>query len=332
MSRKILVTGAGGFIGHHLVNYLKARGDWVRGVDIKFPEYENSAADKFELLDLRRWPNCLQAARGVDQVYNLAANMGGIGFIETHKAEIVHDSTLISIHMLEAARLNGVERYLYTSSACIYPGYKQNTTDATPLKEEDAYPADAEDGYGWEKLYTERACRHYHEDYGLNTHTVRFHNIFGPKGSYDGGREKSPAAICRKIALANQDDVIEVWGDGEQTRSYCYIDDCVEGIYRLMQSDHRDPLNLGQDRLISINELVDMVAAIAGKNIQKRYDPTKPQGVRGRNSDNTRLRQVLQWEPRITLEEGMARTYHWIYDQLAKEGRVRTAELRARVA
>jgi len=332
MSGNVLVTGAGGFIGHHLVNFLKSQGYWVRGVDIKLPEYEQSAADEFELLDLRRWANCLQAVRGIHEVYNLAANMGGIGFIETHKAEIVHDSTLISIHMLEAARLNDVGRYLYTSSACIYPGYKQKTTDVAPLKEEDAYPADAEDGYGWEKLYTERACRHYNEDYGLNTHVVRFHNIFGPKGSYDGGREKSPAAICRKIALANQEDTIEVWGDGKQTRSYCYIDDCVEGIYRLMQSPHHDPLNLGQDRLISINELVDMVAQIAGKDIQKRYDLTKPQGVRGRNSDNTRLRDVLRWEPQISLEEGMERTYRWIYDQLAMAGRIHTAEVVAKVA
>jgi len=329
MRAKVLVTGAGGFIGHHLVNYLKDRDYWVRGVDIKSPEYENTAADEFELLDLRRWPNCLQAVRGVDQVYNLAANMGGIGFIETHKAEIVHDSTLISMHMLEAARLGEVEKYLYTSSACIYPGYKQKTPDVDPLKEEDAYPADAEDGYGWEKLYTERACRHYHEDYGLNTHTVRFHNIFGPKGSYDGGREKSPAAICRKIALAAQDDIIDVWGDGNQTRSYCYIDDCVEGIYRLMQSDHHDPINLGQDRMISINQLVDMVARIASKNIGRRHDLTKPQGVRGRNSDNTRLREVLQWEPRISLEEGLERTYRWIYDQLVRTGRIQAAELTA---
>jgi nucleoside-diphosphate-sugar epimerase len=331
MDRKVLVTGAGGFIGHHLVHYLKDRGFWVRGVDIKDPEYGKTAADEFELLDLRRWSNCLQAVRGIDQIYNLAANMGGIGFIETHKAEIVHDNILINIHMLEAARLSRVERYLYTSSACIYPGYRQNTTEGTPLKEEDAYPADAEDGYGWEKLYSERACRHYHEDYGINTHAVRFHNIFGPKGSYDGGREKSPAAICRKIALASQDDVIEVWGDGEQTRSYCYVDDCVDGIYRLMQTDHHDPINLGQDRLISVNELVEMVARIAGKNIHKRYDLTKPQGVRGRNSDNTRLRQVLQWEPRITLEEGLERTYEWIHDQLLAAGRIQSPEPAAAV-
>lgn len=322
MSKRVLVTGAGGFIGHHLVKYLVNKGYWVRGVDIKSPEYEETAAHEFEILDLRRWANCLQASRSVDQVYNLAANMGGIGFIESHKAEIVHDNILINIHMLEAARLNGIEKYFYTSSACIYPGYKQNTPDVTPLKEEDAYPADAEDGYGWEKLYTERACRHYYEDYSLKTYSVRFHNIFGPLGSYDGGREKSPAAICRKIALAQQEDEIEVWGDGLQTRSYCYIDDCVEGIYRLMQSDHHEPLNLGQDRMITINELVEIVERIAGKKISKRYDLTKPQGVRGRNSDNTRLREVLKWEPQVSLEEGLEKTYKWICEQLTLKGKL----------
>jgi GDP-D-mannose 3',5'-epimerase len=288
---RVLVTGAGGFIGHHLTKYLVQRGYWVRGVDIKVPEFEPS----------------------------LAANMGGIGFIENNKAVIVRDNTLINLNSIEAARINGVKRYLYTSSACIYPGYKQRETDVTPLKEEDAYPADAEDGYGWEKLYMERVCRHYTEDFGLETRVVRFHNIFGPLGTYDGGREKSPAAICRKIALAQDGDDIEVWGDGEQTRSYCYIDDCVEGIYRLMRSDHPEPINLGQDRMISINELVDMVAGIAGKRIGKQYDLTKPQGVRGRNSDNTRLRQVLNWEPAISLEEGLAVTYHWIASQVEKQ-------------
>ncbi|MCX7918579.1 MAG: NAD-dependent epimerase/dehydratase family protein [bacterium] len=319
---KILVTGAGGFIGHHLVKFLKQKGYWVRGVDIKLPEYEPTVADEFELLDLRRWDNCLQAVRKIDQVYNLAANMGGIGFIETHKAEIVYDNILINMHMLEAARLQGVSRYFFTSSACIYPGYRQKDTNVIPLKEEDAYPADAEDGYGWEKLYTERACRHYYEDYGLKTYVVRFHNIYGPLGAYEGGREKSPAAICRKIALAKPVDEIEVWGDGKQTRSYCYIDDCVEGIYRLMQSDYHQPLNLGTDRLVSIDDLVDIVAKIAGKKITKRYDLTKPQGVRGRNSDNTRLRQVLQWEPQISLEQGLEITYRWIYNELVKAGRI----------
>jgi GDP-D-mannose 3',5'-epimerase len=313
---RVLVTGAGGFIGHHLTKYLVERGCWVRGVDIKEPEYEPTAAQEFELLDLTKWENCLQATEGVDEVYGLAANMGGIGFIESHKAEIVRDNTLINLQSVEAARCSGARRYLYTSSACIYPGYKQKETDVAPLKEEDAYPADAEDGYGWEKLYMERVCRHYTEDFGLDTRVVRFHNIFGPLGTYDGGREKSPAAICRKIALARDGDDIEVWGDGKQTRSYCYIDDCVEGIYRLMRSDHGEPLNLGQDRMISIDELVDLVAEISGKRIGKHYDTSKPQGVRGRNSDNTRLREVLKWEPQISLEDGLARTYRWIEGEL----------------
>jgi GDP-D-mannose 3', 5'-epimerase len=316
---KVLVTGAGGFIGHHLTRYLVERGYYVRGVDIKEPEYEPTGANEFLVLDLSNADNCLTATEGMDQVYGLAANMGGIGFIENNKAVIVRDNTFINLHTIEAARANGVKRYLYTSSACIYPGYKQKETDITPLKETDAYPADAEDGYGWEKLYMERVCRHYTEDFGLDTRVVRFHNIFGPLGTYDGGREKSPAAICRKIALADDGDDIEVWGDGEQTRSYCYIDDCVEGIYRLMESDHREPINLGQDRMISINELVDIVSNIAGKRIGKRYDLTKPQGVRGRNSDNTRLREVLNWEPTISLEEGLTTTYHWIAGELAKQ-------------
>ncbi len=320
--RRVLVTGAGGFIGHHLVKYLTARGYWVRGADIKQPEFEPSAADEFVLSDLRRWDNTLNVTDGIDDVYNLAANMGGIGFIESHKAEIMRDSALINLHMIEAARVNGAQRFLFSSSACVYPGYLQQVADVTPLREEDAYPADAEDGYGWEKLFMERQCRHYSEDYGLETRIVRFHNIYGELGTFDGGREKSPAAISRKIALAEDGAAIEVWGDGEQTRSYCYVGDCVEGIYRLMHSDYRAPLNLGTDRMVTINELVDIVARIAHKRIEKVYDLTKPQGVRGRNSDNTRLRQVLRWEPRVSLEDGLARTYHWIHDQLRVAGQV----------
>jgi nucleoside-diphosphate-sugar epimerase len=315
-TERVLVTGAGGFIGHHLTNFLKDRGYWVRGVDIKAPEFEPSRADEFLLLDLRRWEATREATREIDLVYNLAANMGGIGFIEHNKATIMHDNVLINTHMLEAAHLAGVQRYLYTSSACIYPGYRQTSPEVTPLREEDAYPADPEDGYGWEKLFSERQCRHYWEDYGLETRVVRFHNIFGPLGTYDGGREKSPAAICRKIARAADGDTIEVWGDGHQTRSYCYVDDCVAGIYRLMRSEYREPINLGQDRLISINELVDMVAQIAGKRIGKVHNLTAPQGVRGRNSDNQRLRQVLGWEPEVSLEDGLQRTYEWILSRV----------------
>src|ERR1035437_1873598 len=315
--KRVLVTGAGGFIGHHLVSYLKRKGDWVRGADLKYPEYEPSAADDFALLDRRRWENCLKATDGIDEVYALAADMGGMGFISAHHAEILRNNSLINIHTIDAARENGAKRYLYTSSACVYPEYRQTDPNVTPLKEEDAYPAQPQDAYGWEKLVTEHLCIHYREDYGLETRIVRFHNIFGPLGTWDGGREKAPGAVCRRVSLAalRGESEIEIWGDGEQTRSFCYIDDCLEGILRLMRSDHRDPINLGQDRLVTINQLADMVAAAAEISITKKH-VAGPQGVRGRNSDNTRLRQVLHWEPEISLEEGLRRTYLWIDSQV----------------
>ncbi len=317
---KVLVTGAGGFIGHHLVTYLKEKGYWVRGVDIKFPEFAPTSADEFELLDLRRWGNCLQATRDIDEVYALAADMGGMGFISAHHSNILHNNLLINLHSLEAARINGAGRYLFTSSACVYPEYLQDNEDVTPLKEEDAYPAQPQDAYGWEKLIVERMCTHQYEDHGLDVRIVRFHNIFGPLGTWTGGREKVPAAMCRKIAVAKLtgNPEVEIWGDGEQTRSFCYIEDCITGIYKLMRSDYHEPLNLGQDRLITINQLAEMVAEIAGINISPKHIPG-PEGVRGRNSDNNILRQVLNWEPQVSLEDGLAQTYQWI------EGKVRAS-------
>jgi len=321
---RTLVTGAGGFIGHHLVNRLKDEGQWVRGVDLKTPEYEASRADEFEILDLRRYDSCLQASRGhIDHVYNLAADMGGIGYISTSHAEITRNNVLINAHMLEAARLNGVTRFLFSSSACVYPGYKQKAADLTPLQEDDVYPADPEPGYGWEKLFTEELCRYYQRDYRFDTRVVRFHNVYGPLGTYDGGKEKAPAAVARKVALASDGDEIEIWGDGRQTRSFMYIDDCLDGLSRFMASDYREPLNLGLSTMITIEGLVDLTMAIAGKRLVKRYNLTKPQGVRGRNSDNSRLLRVLGWEPSIPLEVGLEVTYRWIENELRNTGRLR---------
>lgn len=321
---RVVVTGAGGFIGSHLVRYLKAKGYRVRGVDVKLPEFGETEADEFLLLDLRRWESCLAATAGMDEVYALAADMGGMGFISSHHAEILHNNALINLHTMEAARQNGVERYLYTSSACVYPEFLQLEAEVEPLKEEDAYPALPQDGYGWEKLLSERLAEYYRDDYGMAVRIVRFHNIFGPEGTWRGGREKAPAAMCRKVAEAKLDGTgrVEVWGDGLQTRSFCYIDDCLEGLYRLMKSDYAYPLNLGQDRLVTINQLVDLVADAAGIEVAKDHVPG-PQGVRGRNSDNSRLREVLGWEPEISLEEGLRSTYAWIE---AEVRRARVAE------
>lgn len=313
----VLVTGAGGFIGSHLAAFLKRKGYWVRGADLKLPEFSPTECDEFKILDLRRWDDCLEAVEGVEEVYALAADMGGMGFISSHHAQILYNNSLINLHTIEASRKSGVKRYLYTSSACVYPEHLQGDVNAVPLKEEDAYPADPQDAYGWEKLISERLCTHYREDYGLETRIVRFHNIFGELGTWRGGREKAPAALSRKIAEAklNGSKEIEIWGDGEQTRSFCYIDDCLEGIYRLMRSDFHEPINLGQDRMVSINELADLIADAAGIKITKKY-VEGPQGVRGRNSDNSRLRQTLDWEPETSLEDGLNRTYKWIESQV----------------
>ena len=316
-----LVTGAGGFIGHHLVKYLVGHGYVVRGVDIKHPEYEGTKADEFLIADLRDFDQCLNVTENIDEVYHLAADMGGIGYISAFHAEITINNTLINAHMLQAARNNEVKRFLFSSSACVYPQYLQSSPDVVPLREEDAFPADPEEGYGLEKLYMEKLCQYFSEDWHFPTRVVRFHNVYGPLGTYDGGREKAPAAISRKIAALRNGDELQIWGDGKQTRSFMYIDDCIEGIYRIMRSDYSSPLNLGTDELVTVDGLVDMISEIAGKSLIKRHDISKPQGVRGRNSDNSRLRAVLGWEPKTALREGLVPTYRWIEDRLAREYR-----------
>ena len=316
---RALVTGAGGFIGHHLVAALKRDGWWVRGADVRHSDFAPSEADEFILMDLTLRENALRATEGVTDVYALAADIGGMGYISTHNATILHQNTLISAHCVDAARVNGVQRYFYSSSACVYPEFLQHTTAVTALREEDAYPAQPQDAYGWEKLITERLCMHYREDHNLETRIARFHNVYGPLGTWRGGREKAPAAICRKIAAAklSGDHAIEIWGDGEQTRSFCYVDDCIDGVLRLMRSDCPGPLNIGSDRLISINDLADLVAGIAGIAIEKHHI-AGPQGVRGRNCDTTRTQATIGWTPSVSLEDGLARTYAWIESELRR--------------
>ncbi len=327
----IVVTGGGGFIGGHLVADLRRRGFTnIRSVDIKplddwyqvFDDVENVVAD------LKLLENCRRVCDGAWEVYNLAADMGGMGFIETHKAECML-SVLISTHVLVAAKEAGtVERFFYSSSACVYNADKQKSEDVVPLKESDAYPAMPEDGYGWEKLFTERMCRHFREDYGLQTRVARFHNVYGPHGTWEGGREKAPAAICRKVieAKLTGDHQIEIWGDGKQTRSFMYIDDCLAGIDKITHSDCTEPLNLGSDELVTINGLVDIVEDIAGIKLERSYKLDAPKGVNGRNSDNTLIKERLGWAPGIRLREGMEKTYAWIYDEYtAKYGKAGAA-------
>jgi len=320
----VLVTGAGGFIGGHLVAELRRRGhQQIRAVDIKpTTEWYQAFDDVDNLsLDLSRLDACERAATGSRYVFNLAADMGGMGFIELNKAACML-TVLINTHMLMAARAAGVERFFYSSSACVYAADKQTAADVTPLREPDAYPAMPEDGYGWEKLFSERMCRHFTEDFGIVTRVARYHNIYGPVGTYDGGREKAPAAVCRKIVEAqlSGSGEIEIWGDGGQTRSFTYIDDCLEGTLRLMDSEVAEPLNIGSQQLVTINQLVDIVENIAGVKLKRRYKLDAPKGVRGRNSDNTLVQQRLGWAPSVRLEDGMRKTYDWIHREMTATG------------
>jgi nucleoside-diphosphate-sugar epimerase len=328
----IVVTGGGGFIGGHLVGDLRAKGyRRVRAVDLKpFAEWDQEFPDVENLqLDLRELGPARRAAKDAAYVYNLAADMGGMGFIETHKAECML-SVLINTHMLMAAKEAGVKRFFYSSSACVYAAEKQTSAAVVPLKEADSYPAMPEDGYGWEKLFSERMCRHFTEDFKLATRVARYHNVYGPLGTYDGGREKAPAAICRKViaALMAKSPEIEIWGDGEQTRSFMYINDCLVGSNAIMASDILEPLNLGSSELVTINQLVDIVEDIAGVKLKRKYKLDAPKGVRGRNSDNTLIEKYLGWQPSIRLRDGMEKTYRWIYDEMSKESHLRRAVFR----
>jgi GDP-D-mannose 3',5'-epimerase len=322
----VLIAGGGGFIGGHLARTLSEQGVRVRSVDIKPLEewYQIPSGVEVRQLDLSTLADCQQAVRGIDTIYNLAADMGGMGFIETHKAECML-SVLINTHMLMAARDAGVNRYFFASSACVYAADKQVDSRVTALREADAYPATPEDGYGWEKLFSERMCRHFQEDFGLQTRVARYHNVYGVEGTYQGGREKAPAALCRKIAEAvlTGRHEIEIWGDGEQTRSFMYVDDCVEGTLKVTTGDSAVPVNVGSSELVSINQMVSIIEDIAGISVRRSYNLNAPKGVRGRNSDNTLIKEIYGWEPSISLADGLERTYRWIFDQLVASGQSR---------
>jgi len=322
-NKKILVVGGGGFISGHLIKKILENGNTVVAADIKPKEYWFQDFDEVEnhySLDMKDISNCRKVIKDIDYVFNMACNMGGMGFIENNKAECMQ-SVLINTNLLMASKEANVKRYFFSSSACIYKASKQQKVFIEALKEDDAYPADPEDGYGWEKLFSERMCRHFNEDYGLEVRVARYHNVYGPYGTYDGGREKAPAALCRKVIEAknNNKDTMDVWGDGEQTRSFLYIDDCIEGTLKLFESDYSDPINIGSDEQVSINQMIDIIEKIADYKVERNYLHDKPKGVRGRSSDNTFIKKKLNWSPSLSLKDGLEKTYKWIFDEITKK-------------